>query len=302
MSKTPNDKDDKSKSHRKTPAKDDEVGYKKPPKSGRFVKGQSGNPRGRPRKPKPQPPRLSDAPSESYLEQEAYRTIKLRENGREIELPVTQAVYRALITNAIKGSRLSAREFFKHLKQAEDEREKRKLDNYLHLQQLKREGEEILANCAKKGIEPPELIPHPEDIVLNRLTGEAYVNGPETPEDLKSYKATAALRDHCLLLAVQHDKHRKLQNPDDEGQDFNVYFWLAGLNDAVLPKRFRRQLEDDASLLSEYQGLTKRQLKRYAVKEMDRLKANEPQPQYLTLEIRQGLRQLVDEVFEGKTP
>ena len=79
------------------------VGYGKPPKHTRFVKGKSGNPRGRPRKPKPQPPRLSDALFDEYFEKEAYRSVALRENGQPIELPAAQAVLRALTTDAIKG-------------------------------------------------------------------------------------------------------------------------------------------------------------------------------------------------------
>lgn len=39
-----------------------EVGYRKPPKQTRFAKGEPGNPRTRPRKRKPQPVKLSDAP------------------------------------------------------------------------------------------------------------------------------------------------------------------------------------------------------------------------------------------------
>ena len=38
-------------SEREEPGDDDEVGYGKPPKSGRFKKGISGNPSGRPKKP-----------------------------------------------------------------------------------------------------------------------------------------------------------------------------------------------------------------------------------------------------------
>ncbi len=97
-----------------------EVGYGKPPVSTRFVKGQSGNPRGRPRKSKPQPPRLSDAPSDGYLEEEAYRPVALRENGQGIELPTTQAVVRALAMGAIKGNRLSQKYFLERVARQEE--------------------------------------------------------------------------------------------------------------------------------------------------------------------------------------
>ena len=57
---------------------DYEVGYKQPPKSTRFVKGRSGNPKGRPPKgarnnrPGPHEERLK-----KIVLEEAYRTIKV---------------------------------------------------------------------------------------------------------------------------------------------------------------------------------------------------------------------------------
>ena len=59
-----------SRAPERSPGEGYDVGYGKPPKQTRFAKGQSGNPRGRPRKPKPEPLRLSDAPSDGFLEQE----------------------------------------------------------------------------------------------------------------------------------------------------------------------------------------------------------------------------------------
>ncbi len=115
-----------------------DVGYGKPPKHTRFVKGQSGNPCGRPRKPKPEPPRLSDALLDEFLEKEAYRSIALRENGQAIELPAIQAVLRALVTDAIKGKRLSQKYLLEHVARTEEHHFQRKVENYVRLQAAKR--------------------------------------------------------------------------------------------------------------------------------------------------------------------
>ncbi|WP_281301691.1 MULTISPECIES: DUF5681 domain-containing protein [unclassified Iodidimonas] len=97
----------------------DKVGYGQPPKASRFKKGQSGNPQGRPPKPKPQPPRLTDHLFDSFLEEEAYRPVQLRENGKTIQLPAVQAVIRALMVNAAKGNRLAQVQFLDILERKE---------------------------------------------------------------------------------------------------------------------------------------------------------------------------------------
>jgi len=121
-----------------------EVGYGKPPKRTQFAKGKSGNPRGRPKKKDKRPIRFSDAMSERFLEEEAYRTVTLRENGQPIELPVTQAVMRSMATSAIKGNRLSQKYFLEWLSNVEGVHYQAKLDRYMRLQELKRDSEELI--------------------------------------------------------------------------------------------------------------------------------------------------------------
>ncbi len=239
-----------------------DVGYRKPPKHTRFVKGQSGNPHGRPRKPKPQPPRLSDALLDGFFEKEAYRSVALRENGQPIKLPAAQAVLRALTTDAIKGKRLSQKFFLEYLAHMEDLHFRCKVDNYVRLQTAKREGEQALAKHKRNGLPPPDLLPHPEDIVLNAATGEAYVNGPETPEDVCLYEHTVRLRDHLLLHSANtpyFHKKTPAKSEDDQGCPYLV---LAQLFDHFLPPRYRWQDNAELFLLIEYRGLTKRERER----------------------------------------
>jgi hypothetical protein len=74
------------------------VGYCKPPEERRFAKGQSGNPKGRPRKVRIDVPSLAD-----IIFREVPQMITVKENGRPVEMPIRQALIRAQIMHALDG-------------------------------------------------------------------------------------------------------------------------------------------------------------------------------------------------------
>lgn len=73
---------------------DYEVGYGRPPRASRFKPGQSGNPKGRPRKPRT----LMEA-----VERELDRTAVVREGGREKRLTKREVVSRQLVDASCRG-------------------------------------------------------------------------------------------------------------------------------------------------------------------------------------------------------
>jgi hypothetical protein len=82
------------------PSDDNPVGYKKPPVQTRFQKGQSGNPRGRPKK-------VAD-----FMEDAALilgGTVTGQAKGKSITLPTVQAVFRRLCRKALKGDNQALR-------------------------------------------------------------------------------------------------------------------------------------------------------------------------------------------------
>jgi hypothetical protein len=87
-----------------------------PPAEHRWRKGKSGNPAGRPRKAKASGSRGdrllgADQPTRTMILAEAYRLVTFEENGVRLEMPMNQAVWRAMGRAALKGNRLAQYRF-----------------------------------------------------------------------------------------------------------------------------------------------------------------------------------------------
>lgn len=91
-----------------------EVGYGKPPKANQFKPGHSGNPRGRPKKPK-----ITDFAM--IVEKELQQTVRGKINGEAKSLSKLEAWISALSNNAIRGNMPAGRLLFSILQRASTE-------------------------------------------------------------------------------------------------------------------------------------------------------------------------------------
>lgn len=71
-----------------------ETGYRRPPISGRFKKGQSGNPKGRPK---------GSSNFLTLLEQELGQSIVVNENGKKKTITRMQAMVKRIVAGALQG-------------------------------------------------------------------------------------------------------------------------------------------------------------------------------------------------------
>jgi hypothetical protein len=162
---------------------DYDVGYKKPPKHGRFKKGQSGNPHGRPRRPKHEEPEAYVERMKALVLEEAYRLIDIHEGGKTIRLPLIQVMIRRMGVSAAQGNSRAMRDYVHLLRLIEEE----KWDSYsAYLKQLldyKIDFGEEFERRKKLNPSEPEPIPHPDDIVVDTHKGIIDLRGPMTKEE-----------------------------------------------------------------------------------------------------------------------
>ncbi|PWE28761.1 hypothetical protein DDZ14_18825 [Maritimibacter sp. 55A14] len=171
------------------------VGYCKPPQSTRFKPGQSGNPRGRPKGAKNKLPRLNEEPLKSIILGEAYRDITVRDGTRAVTIPMAQAIIRSLAVNAAKGEHRAQRLFAEMLSTTERQN-KQLADEWLSTaMDYKINWDEELDRRARLGItDLPDPVPHPDHVKIDMNTGQAWVAGPMTKEEVAELEMWRAKR------------------------------------------------------------------------------------------------------------
>ena len=177
----------KSKKLRKTRY---EIGYAKPPAKSQFKPGQSGNVKGRPRK-KPKPSGVPQDWDQRYKDiflEEAYRTIPIREGDKTIKIPLIQAVVRRMGLDALRGDHKALKMYLGAANKIEDEKSQENLDWLDAILAWKWKCVDELEHCKRHNLVPPEMIPHPDNIILHPKTGLVHVIGPLTKEEMVEFR------------------------------------------------------------------------------------------------------------------
>jgi hypothetical protein len=168
--------------------------YRKPPVEHQFKKGTSGNPNGRPRKKAVQPGfgalggGIADRFSAMALE-EATRPITVREGDKVSEIPVMQALIRAMFRAAAQGDTKAGRQLLEVTARAESGRTESVLEILEHAVQYKEKYGPMFEQREREGLDPLDIFPHPDDVIINETTGEVTFDGPMSKEQAGARKA-----------------------------------------------------------------------------------------------------------------
>jgi Family of unknown function (DUF5681) len=242
----------------------DRLGYGKPPPWTQFRAGQSGNPKGRPKKTASTTTQKSimanfrSSASDDVLREILSEPLTATDkNGKLKTISKFHALQIAQLKTALKGSAHAQQALIKEARaleqrdaerEAAEEAEERAIDARLYATMVarKKDRARMWAEAMANGTEPQEPWPHPDDILINHKRQTWYIRGPNSSVDTDFAEYCRSARDYYFaeeIVALRgKSKFSKMMA--------RFYMILVFYFNALLPLRWQIKPDDLEILLT----------------------------------------------------
>lgn len=161
---------------------------------------------------------------------------------------MVRAVVRAMGVTALKGNRPAQAGFTELVARLEKQDYDTRGELFQQLIEQQVEGRKVIKSYVDAGKEPPEMVPHPDDIVFDVRNNRAMVRGPFDEEQKKAFDQLIELRDETAELASEWPgKYHRARKPERKARLLELWHseqkLFDGMNDK-LPSRYHARLKD----------------------------------------------------------
>ena len=192
-----------------------QVGYGKPPEETQFVKGQSGNPKGRPKGAKNKSPLIKPNQFNQIFSQSMQELVANTNDPSELPKPTFVALLDKLKVMALGGD-LRALQFLIKTSNQIDQIERERSEKILEkMHDYKVITTAVIRDRKNKGIPIDDILPHPDHVHLDLRTVEVHLSGPSNKKEKDLWNlAHAAIKQ--LIDQIQKNSQTILNLKCDE--------------------------------------------------------------------------------------
>jgi hypothetical protein len=224
---------------------DDAIGRGRPPKWTRFIKGQSGNEKGRPRRVKAQPNPPSPSAQDDALRTALEKKVDITEGGKRRPAKMGEVVQEVQIATAAKGNPIAQRDVLRAARELEErdreraaEEERLRIKVFAYIVARRAEQARAWTQAAARGVEPDQPWPHPDDFILNERTATWRIRGPFDSEGVYFYEDVRAKRDLTFVQSIVYLRQGR------KGRVMGNFFaTLCMQYDVMLPLRWQMTVD-----------------------------------------------------------